>query len=382
MNNLTVSKIKALRSTEKKYKVADGGNLYLRVMPTGKMYWELLIKRGDKRSSKVLGQYPNLGLKDARLARDNYSDIPEVAKTEMNFNELINAYFTHRSEELGQKYIDDNKALLKRDFERLYDIGLDDITKKDLILCFEAAEARGIKTAHKKAGSLVNRLFKFACTKLWTDNNPMAFIDLSVLLKKHKPKQFAHITDEKQFKALLCAIEAYPGDIYTKTALRFMPYVFVRPANIRAMLWSEINFAKRTWTIPALKMKADKEHIIPLTNSMIAILMEVKDGKSDYVFPSPQTKLRMLSENTLNIGLKRLGFAGEMTSHGFRHTASTFLHENLAAHGQSHEIIEMLLAHSVGSSVSNVYNKAKYLEPKRKLLDWWSRYLDNLKACD
>jgi integrase len=256
---------------------------------------------------------------------------------------------------------------------------LDDITVTDMIECFKGMENRGIKSATKKAGSLLNRLFMYAVTLQYTTNNPMASIDLSILLKKHTPKNFAHITDEKLFAELLNAIEEYQGDIYTKTALKFMPYVFLRPANIRGMLWEEIDIQKRLWTIPAEKMKMKRDHIVPLTESMIQILEMVRDGRSIYVFPSPQSPQRQLSENTLNVGLKRLGFAGIMTSHGFRHTASTLLHENIHRHGIQSDVIEMQLAHVEKNSIKGTYNKALYLTDRIKLMRWWSDYLDAMK---
>jgi len=289
----------------------------------------------------------------------------------------VEEYNEHRSE-LNADYIKDNTNLLKRDFNLVMKKQLDNITIDDIIACFTGMEKRGLKTTPKKAGSLVNRLFRYAVTKRYTVNNPMTSIDLTVLLKKHKPTNFAHITDENVFKQLLHSIQEYTGDIYTRSALRFMPYAFVRPANIRGMLWAEVDFEKRLWTIPGSKMKMDRDHVVPLTDSMIDILDEVNDGRSKYVFPSPQTSLNPMSDNTLNVGLKRMGFAGVMTSHGFRHTASTILHENISVHGLPSEVIEIQLSHVEKNAVKGVYNKALYMTERRALMEWWSNYVDKL----
>ncbi len=385
---LSDSLIKALKPREREYKVADGDGLYLHIKPNGSKLWRYRYTFQGRSSTKSLGKYPQVTLKDARLKRDSYAQMiqsgtkPEdttfIPTDKMVFSDLIEEYYTHRSE-LSSQYIMDCTNLLHRDFTSIMNKALDDITVTDMIECFKGMENRGIKSATKKAGSLLNRLFMYAVTLQYTTNNPMASIDLSILLKKHTPKNFAHITDEKLFAELLNAIEEYQGDIYTKTALKFMPYVFLRPANIRGMLWEEIDIQKRLWTIPAEKMKMKRDHIVPLTESMIQILDMVRDGRSIYVFPSPQSPQRQLSENTLNVGLKRLGFAGIMTSHGFRHTASTLLHENIHRHGIQSDVIEMQLAHVEKNSIKGTYNKALYLTDRIKLMQWWSDYLDAMK---
>ena len=389
---LTDNKIKTSKSRLKEYKLADGDGLRLKIKPSGLKTWELRYNLGGKQSSVALGRYPEVSLKQAREKRlemrsliaqgikpvSTPKTIQVVAEGVITFDDLLSRYNEHRSD-LSAQYIMDNTNILKRDFKDLLKMPIDDIKPAHLVKCFTDMENRGIKTASKKAGSLVNRLFKFACTKLWTENNPMGAIDLTLLLKKHKPKNFAHITDPKVLKALLCAINNGVMDISTKTALQVMPYVFVRPANIRAMLWSEIDFKKKTWTIPADKIKTDIDHVVPLTDTVISLIKTMEDNRSVYVFPSPYSKVRGLSENTLNVTLKRLGFDGIMTSHGFRHTASTMLHETIHIHKIPSDVIEMQMIHTEKNSVKGVYNKALYMSERIRLMQWWSDHLDSLQ---
>lgn len=385
---LSDNQIKALKPRDKEYKVADGDGLYIHIKPIGSKLWRYRYTLDGKLSTKAIGKYPQTSLKEARSKRDEYAkmvssgtkpqDTIETPENQVVFSDLITKYYAHR-DDLSDQYVMDCTNLLNRDFKSILKKSIDDITITDMIDCFKGMEQRGIKSATKKAGSLLNRLFMYAVTMQYTTNNPMASIDLTVLLKKHTPKNFAHITDEKLFKELLLAIDEYYGDIYTKAALRFMPYVFLRPANIRGMLWDEVDLDKKMWVIPADKMKMNRDHIVPLTDSMIQILESVNDGRSKYVFPSPQSPFRQLSENTLNVALKRLGFKDIMTSHGFRHTASTFLHENMHKHGISSEVIEMQLAHVEKNSIKGVYNKALYLEERVKLMQWWTDFLDAMK---
>ena len=165
-------------------------------------------------------------------------------------------------------------------------------------------------------------------------------------------------------------------------ALRLLPYLFVRPANIRFMEWSEIDFERAMWSIPAEKMKMKNAHIIPLSKQAVEILEKIKEYSGDYqyVFISPISTKRALSENTLNMGLKRLGYKDKMVSHGFRHTASTLLHENIEKHGCNSLIIEAQLAHVERNSVKATYNKAEYLSQRKHLMQWWADYLDELKT--
>lgn len=382
---LSDNQIKSLKPKEKEYRVPDGDRLYICVTPKGSKIWRMDYVINGKKSSKSLGKYPEVSLKDARIKRDEYKQQvqhgikPREAGTDATFKEMAEEYLDHRHD-LSEKYLSDIRSLLKRDFyPDIGDLDLDSITTSHMIEIFKDMERRGIKTATKKAGSLVNRIFKYAVTMQYTSNNPVSSIDLSILLKKHKPNNFAHVTDINVFKELLQAIDEYHGDIFTKTALQLMPYAFVRPANIRAARWDEFDLYHKIWIIPATKMKMKRDHIVPLTDSMIKILDNVKNNNSEFLFPSPQSTKRQLSENTLNVALKRIGFKDIMTSHGFRHTASTFMHENIHKHGVQSDVIEMQLAHVEKSNVKGVYNKALYMEERIRLMQWWSDFLDDLR---
>lgn len=383
---LSDNQIRALKPQEKEYRVPDGDRLYLCVTPGGSKIWRMDYAINGKKSSKSIGKYPEVSLRDARIKRDEYKQQvhsgvkPRDTTSDTTFKAITKEYLEHRHD-LSEKYMLDIKSLLERNFNPLIgDLDLDNITTAHMIEIFKGMEKRGVKTATKKAGSLVNRIFKYAVTMQYTNNNPVASLDLTILLKKHTPNNFAHITDVSLLKELLQAIEEYNGDLFTKTALRFMPYAFVRPANIRAATWDEFDEYHKTWIIPAAKMKMKRDHIVPLTDSMIKILDSVKNNNSEFLFPSPQSTKRQLSENTLNVALKRLGFKDIMTSHGFRHTASTILHENIHRHGVQSDVIEMQLAHVEKSNVKGVYNKALYMEERVRLMQWWSDFLDDLRC--
>lgn len=163
-------------------------------------------------------------------------------------------------------------------------------------------------------------------------------------------------------------------------ALLFAPHVFVRPSNIRLAQWNEVNFEDRTWKIPANKMKIKQEHIVPLTDITMALLKEMYlySGKAKYIFHSLRSTSTPMSDATMNNALRRMGYSqDEIVVHGFRAMFSTIAHEKSSF---SHEVIETQLAHSVGSKVSQAYNRAQYLSERKELMKWWSLYLTNLTA--
>lgn len=188
----------------------------------------------------------------------------------------------------------------------------------------------------------------------------------------------ARITDPKKIGALLRAIDGYDGSIETKCALRIAPYVMLRPVELRSAEWSEIDFDKKQWKIPAKKMKMKRPHIVPLSEQAITILRDMQPvtGQWKYVFPSLCSKERPISNNTINGALRRMGYSKEeMTAHGFRAMASTLLHEN----GFESSHIEAQLAHAERNKVKAAYNHAEYLEQRAEMLHWWADYLDSLK---
>lgn len=260
---------------------------------------------------------------------------------------------------------------------------IDDITAQNLLECILKIKSDGQK---HRVLTLCGQIWKWAKSNYRTQTNITLDIDRkNTLPPEPKAENFKTITEKDKIKILLKMIEQYDGDISTKTALRLAPYVALRPFNIRFAEWTEFNFEDKLWIIPASKMKMKKEHIVPLTDSMIDIINSIRPfsfQKSIYLFPSPISNLKTLSENTLNYGLKRLGYGDEIVVHGFRAMFSTITNEFIDdenAHGVSRDIIEFQLAHKIDNKVGAAYNRALYLKQRTRLMQWWSDYLDDLK---
>lgn len=186
-------------------------------------------------------------------------------------------------------------------------------------------------------------------------------------------------TDPKAVAPLLRAIDDFQGSFVVKCALKLAPILFVRPGELRAAEWSEINLEAAEWNIPAEKMKMKVAHLVPLPQQAVDILRELQPltGHNKFVFPCHRSPLRCMSENAVNAGLRRMGFEkSEITGHGFRAMARTILDEVLQVRP---DFIEHQLAHAVKDPNGRAYNRTAHLAERRKMMQLWADYLDGLK---
>ena len=196
---------------------------------------------------------------------------------------------------------------------------------------------------------------------------------------KRQVKHHSSIIEPKAIGELLRAIKGYQGTLVTKCALQLAPLFFVRPGELRKAEWSEFNFETLEWRIPAERMKMEELHIVPLSEQAVAVLHELQPltGNGRYVFPGARTNGRPMSENTVNAGLRRLGYTNDqMTGHGFRSMASTLLNEQ----GWHRDAIERQLAHAERNAVRAAYNYAEHLPERRRMMQAWADYLDKLES--
>jgi integrase len=199
-------------------------------------------------------------------------------------------------------------------------------------------------------------------------------------LPRAETKHRAAITDPSKVGELLRALESYQGTFPVKCALQLAPLVFVRPGELRAAEWSEINLESGTWEIPAARMKMRAAHLVPLATQAVAILRELYPltGHGRFVFPSARTSTRPMSDNAILSALRRMGFdKDEMSGHGFRAMARTILDEVLQTRP---DLIEHQLAHAVKDANGRAYNRTSHLPERRRMMQTWADYLDGLKA--
>lgn len=391
---LSVKQVDAAKSKKRIYRLSDGDGLYLEVPPQGTKRWRLRYRFGGKEKMLSLGTYPEVSLKTARDKRNELRALiqegtdPSLARQEEQAIAAGHTTFEYIAREWHEQFkvnwtdghATTNLSRLENNvFPWIGKKAITEITSPEILRLLRRIESRGaIETAHRVRG-LMSRVFRFAIASGRADRDPAG--DLQGALPPAKSKHFPTITKPQEIAALLRAIDGYTGNLITKCALKLAPLLFVRPGELRHACWSEIDLNIPEWRIPGEKMKMSREHIVPLSRQAREILEELypMTGSGKYVFPSIRTTERPMSENTINAGLRRLGYGKEeMTGHGFRSMASTRLNEM----GWNPDAIELQLAHVEGNEVRAAYNRAKYLDIRIKMMQAWADYLDSLKHED
>jgi integrase len=386
--------IRTAKPADKQYKLYDEGGLFLIVKPSGGKLWRLKYRHQGKEQALSLGRYPDVGLKDARASRDKARKLiasgknPAFEKKRAAVATLIGATntFSAVAEELiakrereGLKEVTTSKArwLLSLLASDLGSRPVAEIEAFELLAALKKVEASGRLETAKRLLAFAGRVFRYAVATTRAKRDIAA--DLRGALVAPKVKNHAAIVDPASVGALLRAIDGFDGQPVTIWALRLAPHVFVRPGELRQAEWSEIDFEVAVWRIPASRMKMKREHVVPLSTQAVAILREAYGltGNSRFVFPGQRSPNRPMSENTLNAALRRLGYSSEeMTSHGFRATASTLLNES----GKwSADAIERALAHGVSDGVRGAYHRGAHWTERVRMAQWWSDYLDTLR---
>jgi len=395
---LNVKKIDAAHPRVNDYKLSDGKGLYLLVAKNGSKYWRFKYRFESKDITLSLGIYPDVSLRTARDLRQKYRE--QVAKNENprailqknkkerelaaeksknTFEKVAREYLIRKTADLSEDYTAKLTHQLDIDVYPFFgSIPIEEVDIEDIIKVLERIQDRGaIETAHRMY-TQINRIFRHAKAKRFCSYNPCEDIDKNEILEKNVVGAFATLTRPKDIKRLLREIEHYQGNFVTKMALKLSIHVALRPTNVRHAEWSEIDFEAKMWTIPKEKMKRDRDHLIPLTKATIAILRETQQvtGEGRYVFSASRSRVSPYSDGTLNKALASMGFPGDIqTAHGFRAMFSTVANERSKFR---EKVIEMQLSHSLGTKVSRVYNRAKYLKERRKLMKWWSKFLTKL----
>lgn len=397
---LTDVAVRSAKPRTKRYKLADGGGLYLEVSPTGGKWWRWKYRVAGIEKRLSFGTYPDVPVKTARAKRDaarrQLADgiDPGVARRAEKLAEAGAETFEAVAREWHEKFApsweaSSAKRILRR-FER--DVfpwvgkrPIADLRAPELLRMLRRIESRGAGETAQRVKQNCGQVFRYAVGTGRADRDPTG--DLRGALPPTKPKHHASIVDPKGVGQLLRALDGYEGHFVTKCAIRLAPLVFVRPGELRKAEWQKFDLDKGEWQIPAARMKMRVKHIVPLSEQAVAILRELepltnkpivsKSHARRYVFPGGRSRERPMSENAVLAALRRMGYTkDEMTGHGFRSMASTLLHEQ----GWNHQAVERQLAHAERNAVSAAYNFAEHLPERRRMMQAWAAFLDGLKA--
>jgi integrase len=358
-------------------------------MPSGSRLWRLRYHLEGVEKLFALGAYPDVTLKRAREKRDAAREliadgIDPNAKRKADRAAQADTFKAVAAEwlELQRKAVGPNThAMLRARIATFLDPHLGSrpvasITAPELLAALRRIEARGTHETAHRVRAIAGRIFRYAVVTGRGQHDIAA--DLREALAPVRSSNFASVTDPARVGELLRAIDGYTGHPVTALALRLAPLVFVRPGELRAAEWIEVDLDNAEWRIPGARMKMGESHLVPLAHQAVAILQELqcfaRGGR--YLFPSLRTRDRPMSNNTLNAALRRLGYGHEeQTAHGFRSMASTLLNEQ----GFPPDIIELQLAHVERNKVRAAYNRAQRLPERRKMMQAWADYLDGLR---
>ena len=380
-----------LEPEAKTYRELDGKGLYFRVKPNGSKSWELRYKKPDGRWSWIgLGGYPETSGSLAREKADQLradaakGDNPIVTKrareaealeaANSTFEALAREWYTNKR----QSWTDGTAtrvigSLQNHVFPKFGKRPFVDITAMEWLELLRDLERTGIIEQTSRVRAICREVYDLALVSGRVQHNPLE--SLHKHLTTRKAENYSHVSQD-ELPALLRAVAAYPHAEDVRLGLFLLSRLAVRPSELREARWEEFDLDKALWTIPAQRMKRRREHTVPLPRQAVTALEQLYrlTGYQPLLFPGRSDKRSPRSNTVFIMALRRLGYQGRQTGHGFRHIASTILNE----HGFNADHIEAQLSH-VKDGVAGVYNKAQYIEQRRHMMQWYADYLDSLQ---
>ncbi|HGE6739837.1 TPA: tyrosine-type recombinase/integrase [Serratia marcescens] len=381
--------IRRAKSGTKSYTLGDGLGLSLLVEPNGSKSWRFRYRFGGKPKMISFGVYPTVTLAEARKKRDearrivgegrNPSDIRKEQKLAQQvgdgntFEVIAKEWHQLKSARWSAGYASDIMEAFRNDiFPYVGHRPISEIKPLELLNVLRKIEARGALEKMRKVRQRCSEVFRYATATGRAEFNPAA--DLSSALEAHQSKHFPFLV-ASEIPDFLVALEAYSGSKLVQLATKLLMITGVRTIELRAALWEEFDLVNAIWEIPAERMKMRRSHLVPLSQQALDILHELKvmTGNYSYVFPGRNDPNKPMSEASINQLIKRIGYGGRVTGHGFRHTMSTILHEK----GFQSSWVEMQLAHTDRNTIRGTYNHAIYIDERREMLRFYSSMILN-----
>ncbi|MDE9453992.1 tyrosine-type recombinase/integrase [Xenorhabdus bovienii] len=388
---LTDLAIKRAKPKEKAYTLADGNGLSLLIDTNGSKGWRYRYQFAGKTKMISLGTYPVITLTEARTKRDearklvangiNPSEVRKAEKIsaanliENTFKNITCEWYEKRKDRWAASYAIEMMETFEKDvFPYIGNRPIVEIKPMELMAVLSKLNDRGAAVKLQKVRQRCGEVWRYAIATGRAEYNPAP--DLVYAFAAHKKAHYPFLNVDEIYE-FYKALNAYTGSFIVKMGMRLQMIIGVRPGELRKAEWSEIDFDKAQWEIPAEKMKMRRPHIIPLSRQAINILEQIKPitGQGKYVFQGRINQAQSMSAMTLNTLIRRIGYAGRVTGHGFRHTMSTILHEQ----GYNTAWIETQLAHVDKNSIRGTYNHAQYLDGRREMLQWYADHMEMLE---
>lgn len=391
---LTVLKVKNAEAREKDYGLADGGGLFLWVRAAGGKSWRYRFRLDGKQWHISLGTVDKVSLAQARhlasearqlVAQGKHPGLERRTKRAQaalaranTFKMLALEWHRHKLPRWSSGYASDVMEAFERDiFPQVGSLPLIEIKPMQWLQVFRKVEARGALEILRKERQRCQEVYRYAIATGRAEYNPIA--DIGGALQSPSITHYPFLPIE-EIPRLLQSTQACRGNDLVKIATRLLVLTGVRTSELRCAPWSEFDLENALWQIPAERMKMRRPHVVPLPTQVLEALRELEGLSGGYTlaFPGRNDPSKPMSEAAINQMLKRSGYGGKATGHGFRHTMSTALHE----HGFPSEWVETQLAHVDRNSIRGTYNHAKYLSGRREMLQWYADNLDQLAARD
>lgn len=393
---LSDREVQAIKPSDKPFKRADGNGLFLLINPNGAKLWRFKYRVAGKEKLMALGEYPATSLAMARKAREDArsllaQDIDPMAvrqreklerraAVENSFLSVATTWWDQWRTTRSSRHADHVWRRFQLDvFPAIGSRPVGAIDAPELVAMIKKIDKRGAGELARRALQTTGAVFRYAIAHGLATRNPAVEISAADVLAPRTTSNMARIS-ARELPDLLQRIEIYEGAALTRLAMKLMAHTFVRTGELIGARWAEIDLEAARWDIPASRMKMKTPHIVPLSRQAISILSDLKliSEHREFVFPGNRNPRESMSNGAILGALRRMGYKGRMTGHGFRGLASTLLHEQ----GFDHAHIETQLAHQERNEVSAAYNHALYLRQRAVMMQAWSDYLDRVRRGD
>ncbi|HBQ4058755.1 TPA: tyrosine-type recombinase/integrase [Klebsiella pneumoniae] len=390
---LTNDEILKAEPREKDFTLHDGDGLFLLVKTSGKKIWHFRYQRpgSSSRTNLTLGSYPALKLAVARQIRDQHIitlvqcmdpqqqqvQASEQRQIELDsiFSTVAANWFQIKSRSVSEDYAKDIWRSLDKDvYPTIGAIAVQEIKARTIVEALETMKARGALETVRRLVQRINEIMIYAVNTGLIDANPASGVGMA--FEKPKKQNMPTLRPEELPK-LMRSLVMSNLSVPTRCLIEWQLLTLVRPSEASGARWAEIDLDAKLWTIPAERMKAKREHIVPLSTQALDILEVLKPISShkEHVFPSRNDPKQPMNSQTANAALKRIGYGGKLVAHGLRSIASTAMNEALF----NADVIEAALAHSDKNEIRRAYNRSNYLTLRKDLMSWWGQYIVNMK---
>lgn len=369
------------------YRVKDSGSLYFFVKKDGSKYWQYRCKDElGKDGYKGLGSYRNvsgqyarkkakeLALKEANgeiIRFSKYHKKHIDSKKNLTFEIIINDWLETKRGVWSETTFSKAKSSIERHV--IKEFGHREcitIKKKEWFDFFQ-----GLRTINNQVDKLISyctNAYDLANIKGLIEDNPL--VRMSRHITRFTQGNMSHV-ELDELPELINKVRKYPSRTMV-IGIELAILLFPRPTELRCATWDQFDFKKKLWNRPAEVMKGGIAHTIPLPKQAITLLKELETYKTEspYLFPSRRTYQEPVSDGTFNTVLKRCGYTGKQTMHGFRHIASTALNNQFS---DKEQVIEVCLAHKK-KGVKAVYDKSNHLEERKLIMQWWADHIEHI----